>query len=150
MRAVIQRVKYAKVRINNSEERGISAGLLILLGVGENDTDSDAKLLAEKIANLRIFSDENGKMNLSLLSVGGEAMVISNFTLYADCSHGRRPSFFESAKPPKANELYGLFVSLMKEQGVKHVQTGEFGADMEVTLCNDGPITVTLDSEVLK
>ena len=149
MRAVIQRVKYANVKINGSQERKISAGLLILLGVGDNDTEADAKLLAEKIANIRIFSDEAGKMNLSLLNVNGSAMVISNFTLYADCSHGRRPSFFESAKPPKANQLYELFVESVKECGVQDVQTGEFGADMEVSLCNDGPITISIDSTEL-
>lgn len=150
MRAVIQRVKYASVLINKSEERKINGGFLVLLGVGVDDTESEASIMAEKIANLRVFSDADDKLNLSLLDVEGEAMVISNFTLYADCSHGRRPSFFESAKPPKANDLYELFVQKLKACGVKEVQTGEFGADMEVSLCNDGPITIIIDSEDIK
>ena len=118
-----------------------------MLGVKQGDTEKEADFLASKVANLRVFSDENDKMNLSLLDIGGEALVISNFTLYADCSHGRRPSFINAEKPDKANELYEYFCSKLKEQGVVSVEKGEFGADMKVSLLNDGPVTIILDTE---
>jgi D-tyrosyl-tRNA(Tyr) deacylase len=123
---------------------------MILLGVWQGDTESDANKLIKKIPNLRIFEDENGKMNLSCLDINGEILVVSQFTLCADCSHGRRPSFINSAPPDEANRLYEYFVSELKNAGVSSVQTGEFGADMKVELVNDGPVTIILDSKELK
>ena len=122
---------------------------MILLGVGQGDTTDDADKLLKKIPVLRIFEDENGKMNKSLLDINGSALVVSQFTLYADCTHGRRPSFTDSAPPDIANELYEYFVQGMKNAGVASVQTGEFGADMAVELLNDGPVTIILDSKEL-
>ena len=123
---------------------------MILLGVFQGDAQADADKLIKKITNLRIFEDENGKMNLSCLDVGGEILVVSQFTLCADCSHGRRPSFTASALPDEANSLYEYFVEQLKNSGVKSVETGEFGADMQVELVNDGPVTIILDSKELK
>lgn len=122
---------------------------MILLGVGQGDTTDDADKLLKKIPVLRIFEDENGKMNKSLLDINGSALVVSQFTLYADCTHGRRPSFTDSAPPDIANELYEYFVQGMKNAGVASVQTGRFGADMAVELLNDGPVTIILDSKEL-
>ena len=122
---------------------------MILLGVIDGDTENDADKLIKKIPVLRIFEDENGKMNKSLLDIDGEILVVSQFTLAADCSHGRRPSFTASAPPDIANELYEYFVGKLKTTGVKSVQTGEFGADMAVQLLNDGPVTIVLDSKEL-
>lgn len=147
MRAVIQRVAHAKVVVEGEIRGEIEKGFLVLLGVGEGDTAKEAATMAEKVANLRIFTDENDKMNLSLLTVGGSALVISNFTLYGDTSHGRRPSFFSAAAPDSANELYERFCALLKEQGVQKVEKGVFGAHMEVSLMNDGPVTLILDTK---
>ncbi len=123
---------------------------MILLGVMDGDTKEDADKLVKKIPYLRIFEDENGKMNLSLLDTDGEILLVSQFTLCADCSHGRRPSFINSAPPKEANELYEYVADELKKAGVKDVKTGVFGADMKVDLLNDGPVTIILDSKELK
>ena len=149
MKAVIQRVKYATVKVDNKIIGECKQGFMILLGVIDGDTENDADKLIKKIPVLRIFEDENGKMNKSLLDIEGEILVVSQFTLAADCSHGRRPSFTASAPPDIANELYEYFVGELKTAGVKNVQTGEFGADMAVELLNDGPVTIVLDSKEL-
>lgn len=149
MKAVIQRVKYATVKVDNKIIGECKQGFMILLGVIDGDTENDADKLIKKIPVLRIFEDENGKMNNSLLDIDGEILVVSQFTLAADCSHGRRPSFTASAPPDIANELYEYFVGELKTAGVKSVQTGEFGADMAVELLNDGPVTIVLDSKEL-
>ena len=149
MKAVLQRVKEASVSVDGNTVGQCNKGLMILLGVAEGDTDHDAELLAEKILKLRIFSDENGKMNLSVQDIDGELLVISQFTLLADYSHGNRPSYTGSAKPDEANRLYEYFVSLVKSR-VRHTGTGIFGADMKVALVNDGPVTIVMDSEILK
>lgn len=149
MKAVIQRVKYATVKVDNKIIGECKQGFMILLGVIDGDTKEDADKLIKKIPVLRIFEDENGKMNKSLLDIDGEILVVSQFTLAADCSHGRRPSFTASASPDIANELYEYFVGELKTAGVKSVQTGEFGADMAVELLNDGPVTIVLDSKEL-
>ena len=150
MKAVIQRVTEADVSIDNETVGKINKGFLILLGVEKGDTSLDADKLVKKIPVLRIFEDENDKMNLSCLDIEGEMLVVSQFTLCADCSHGRRPSFTDSAPPNEANELYEYFVSELKRAGVKKVDTGRFGADMKVSLINDGPVTIILDSKDLK
>lgn len=149
MKAVIQRVKYASVKVDNKIIGECKQGFMILLGVIDGDTKEDADKLIKKIPVLRIFEDENGKMNKSLLDIEGEILVVSQFTLAADCSHGRRPSFTASAPPDIANELYEYLVGELKTAGVKSVQTGEFGADMAVELLNDGPVTIILDSKEL-
>lgn len=150
MKAVIQRVKYSNVKIDGRVVGSCEKGFMILLGVFQGDTQADADKMIKKIPHLRIFEDENGKMNLSCLDVGGEILVVSQFTLCADCSHGRRPSFTASAPPDEANSLYEYFVEQLKNTGVKSVETGEFGADMQVELVNDGPVTIILDSKELK
>lgn len=150
MKAVIQRVKYSNVKIDGKIVGKCDKGFMILLGVVDGDTKEDADKLIKKIPVLRIFEDENGKMNLSCLDIDGEILVVSQFTLCADCSHGRRPSFTNSAPPAEANMLYEYFVDELKNAGVKSVQTGEFGADMQVELINDGPVTIILDSKELK
>lgn len=149
MKAVIQRVLSSNVKIDGKIVGECNKGFMILLGVEKGDTKEDADKLLKKVPVLRIFEDENEKMNLSLLDVDGEALVISQFTLLADCSHGRRPSFTNSAPPAEANELYEYFVQGMKNASVKRVETGEFGADMKVELINDGPVTILLDSKEL-
>lgn len=149
MKAVIQRVKYATVKVDNKIIGECKQGFMILLGVIDGDTKEDADKLIKKIPVLRIFEDENGRMNKSLLDIDGEILVVSQFTLAADCSHGRRPSFTASAPPDIANELYEYLVGELKTAGVKSVQTGEFGADMAVELLNDGPVTIILDSKEL-
>lgn len=149
MRAVIQRVSHSSVVIGETQVGKIGRGLMILLGVEQGDTKSDADKLIKKIPVLRIFEDENGKMNLSCLDIDGEILVVSQFTLYADCSHGRRPSFISSAPPDTANGLYLYFIDELRKSGIKKVDTGEFGADMKVTLLNDGPVTIILDSKEL-
>lgn len=146
MRAVVQRVTNADVKIDGRVNGKIDNGLLVLLGIGNGDTEEDMKYIADKIIKLRIFSDENDKMNLSLEDVGGSMLIISQFTLYGDCSHGRRPYFGNAMEPVSANEMYEKFVAYIKEQGI-HAETGEFGADMKVSLTNDGPVTIILESK---
>ncbi len=150
MKAVIQRVTFANVKVDGEMVGEIEKGFMILLGVVEGDTTKEADWLAKKTANMRIFEDENGKMNLSLLDTDGECLVISQFTLCADCKKGNRPSFISSAKPDEANELYEYFIEKLKENGVKKVEKGIFGADMKVSLLNDGPVTIILDSDITK
>ena len=149
MKAVLQRVQRASVKVDGETVGECGAGLMILLGVAKGDTENDARLLAEKILKLRIFNDENGKMNLSVKDTDGELLVISQFTLLANYAHGNRPDYLESAPPAEANELYEYFVSLVVPH-VKHTGTGIFGADMKVELLNDGPVTIVMDSEMLK
>ena len=147
MRALLQRVKKASVCIDGETVGAIQNGYLILLGVQEGDSEKEALFLAQKTAQLRVFSDENGQMNSSLLDTGGEALVVSQFTLYADCRKGRRPSFVRAMRPPMAEELYLLYVQALREAGVSKAETGRFGADMLVSLENDGPVTVLLDTD---
>ena len=149
MRAVLTRVKSASVTIDGQCVGKIGQGFLILLGVGPKDTEKECRYLAEKALGLRIFEDENEKMNLSALDIGAEMLVVSQFTLCADCSHGRRPSFTPAAPPKEANGLYEYFTSRLKEAGISHVENGVFGADMQVSLVNDGPVTIILNSEEL-
>lgn len=149
MKAVIQRVKYSNVKVDGKIIGECNQGYMILLGVEQGDTVEDADKLIKKIPVLRIFEDENGKMNLSILDIDGEMLIISQFTLCADCSHGRRPSFTKSAPPSQAIQLYEYFIDGMKEAGIKRVETGEFGADMAVELVNDGPVTIVLESKEL-
>lgn len=149
MRIVAQRVSSASVRIGGEIKGRIDRGFCILLGVGPNDTEQDARAIAEKIAHLRVFDDGAGKMNLSLHDVAGEALVVSQFTLYADCQKGRRPSFTGAASPESANGLYEYFVARLREAGIP-VQTGLFGAEMTVQIENDGPVTILLDSDEMK
>jgi D-tyrosyl-tRNA(Tyr) deacylase len=146
MRALIQRVSHGAVTIDSATKAKIDLGLVILLGVGPGDGEAQAAYLAEKIANLRIFEDEDGKMNLSLLDAGGSAIVVSQFTLYADTAKGRRPSFVGAAPPEQAAPLVARFAELLRGQGVP-TQTGEFGAHMQVELVNDGPVTIWLERE---
>lgn len=145
MRAVVQRVKCAEVKIGGEMRGAIGKGLLVLLGVEGGDTGEDGQYLASKIVHLRIFEDDEGKMNLSLKEVGGGMLVVSQFTLLADCRKGRRPSFVDAAEPSHAVKLYEEFVSLVRSEGVE-VATGEFQAVMEVGLVNEGPVTILLDS----
>ncbi len=150
MKAVIQRVSHAKVTVGERTTGEIENGYLVLLGVVEGDSEEEMKLMAKKTAELRIFRDENDKMNLSLLDIGGSALVVSQFTLCADVSHGRRPSFIGSAKPDRANELYLKFCDELRSLGVENVQTGEFGAHMAVELLNDGPVTILFNTDEWK
>ncbi len=151
MKAVLQRVSSAKVETGGRIAGEIGQGLLILLGVTGKDGVDEADFLAEKSANLRIFEDENGKLNRSLLDVGGGMLVVSNFTLCADARHGRRPSFTNAAGPEAANSLYERFVAAAKDTGIATVQTGAFRADMQISLVNDGPVTILLDTdEIMK
>ncbi len=145
MRAVVQRVASSKVTVENNIVGQINKGLLVLLGVTHEDTSKDVDYMIDKILGLRIFEDENEKMNLSLKDINGELLVVSQFTLYGDCRKGKRPSFTNAAKPDIANELYKEFINKAKEQGI-HVQTGEFGANMMVDIANDGPVTMLLES----
>ena len=144
MRALLQRVSKASVTVDGQTISSIGRGLLILLGVGHGDGEEQAKFLAEKIANLRVFEDEQGKTNLSILDVNGEAIVVSQFTLYADTRKGRRPSFINAALPEVAEPLVGRFAELLSGQGVP-TQTGKFGAHMELEIYNDGPVTIWLE-----
>jgi len=146
MRAVIQRVKKSSVTVNDKIIGKVGSGLLVLLGVSREDEIKDADYLAEKIPNLRIFEDENSKMNHSLLKTGGQMLVVSQFTLLGDCRKGRRPSFTKAAGPDMAKELYEYFVSQVKLKGVK-VKTGQFRAVMDVSLINDGPVTLIVESQ---
>lgn len=149
MKAVLQRVKNASVSVDCKVVGACNEGLMILLGVSNGDSEEDARLLATKICNLRIFTDENDKMNLSVKNIDGEALVISQFTLMANYKHGNRPDFLESAPPAEAERLYEYFVSLMASE-LRRVEKGVFGAHMEVSLLNNGPVTIVMDSEVLK
>ncbi|MBP6965719.1 MAG: D-tyrosyl-tRNA(Tyr) deacylase [Armatimonadetes bacterium] len=146
MRAVIQRVRAASVAVDGCIVSSIERGLLVLVGVGLNDSESDAEWLADKTANLRIFEDGDGKMNLSLLEVGGEALVVSQFTLFGDARKGRRPSFSEAAPPDRADALYQVYVDAIRRLDAR-VQTGRFRARMLVNIENDGPVTILLDTD---
>ena len=145
MRAVVQRVSGASVTVNSETVGRIREGLLVLLGVNISDTESNADKMVEKVLNLRIFNDENDKMNLSCMDVKGDALVISQFTLYGDCRKGRRPSYTDAAAPETAERLYDYFVSKMKEHSLK-VETGIFGAMMSVSLVNEGPVTIIIET----
>lgn len=146
MRSVIQRVTRASVEVQGETLGKIGKGLLVLLGVSDDDTDTDLEYMAEKISGLRIFEDEDEKMNLSIANIGGEFLVVSQFTLYGDCRKGKRPSFTAAGRPDYANEMYEKFVSVLRKKGFS-VQTGKFGADMKVELVNDGPVTLLIDSK---
>ena len=146
MRVVVQRVKQASVTINGKVNGKIGKGFLVLLGITSSDTTTDVDYLVKKVCNLRIFNDENNRMNLSLKDVSGALLIISQFTLYGDCSNGNRPSFIEAAKPNIAIPLYEYFISECKKQ-ISVVETGIFGADMKVNLLNDGPVTIIIDSK---
>jgi len=148
MRAIVQRVSSSKVSVDNETAGSINKGLMVLLGVGRDDTRQDLEYLADKIVNLRIFEDENKKMNLSVLDVNGELLVVSQFTLYADCRKGNRPSFTDAAPPEMANKLYVEFVEYIRNKYPLKVETGVFQAEMLVEIHNDGPVTIFLDSAV--
>ena len=147
MRALIQRVKHASVTIDGVVKSSIEKGLLVFVGFAEGDTEGLIEPIAKKLSGLRIFEDENEKMNLSVSDVDGEILVVSQFTLYADCKKGKRPSFTNAMAPSLANEYYEKFVKLLEDITQKEVKTGEFGADMKVELLNDGPVTIMLDSK---
>lgn len=149
MKAIIQRVKTAQVDIDGNTVGKIGKGFMILLGVEQDDDERHAKALADKISVLRVFTDENDKMNLSLRDIGGSTLIISNFTLCADCSHGRRPSFIAAARPETAEPLYEYFCKVILDNGIA-VEKGVFGADMQVSLINDGPVTIEINSKDLK
>ena len=144
MRIVLQRVTSASVTVDGNVTGSIGKGYLVLLGVGQGDTEEDCHRLADKIINLRIFSDENDKINLSLSDVEGSLLIVSQFTLYADCRKGNRPNFIQAGKPDEAERLYDYFAEYCRSKG-KHVETGIFGADMKVELVNDGPFTIVLE-----
>lgn len=147
MRIVLQRVKYASVKVDGKITGQIDKGFMVLVGFEENDIEDYIRPMAEKMTGLRIFEDENGKMNLALSDIGGDILAISQFTLYADCKKGRRPSFAGAMHPQKAEEFYDKFVQICEEITGKKVETGIFGADMKVELLNDGPVTIILDSD---
>jgi D-tyrosyl-tRNA(Tyr) deacylase len=147
MKAVIQRVSHASVVVEGETVGQIGNGFLVLLGAGRDDTDEDVRYVASKIANMRIFSDADGKFNLGLAEVGGSILLVSQFTLYADTRKGRRPSFVDAAPPEQAEALVDRCAQLLREAGI-HVETGRFGAHMEVSLLNDGPVTILLDSKI--
>ena len=147
MKAIYQRVSSASVEVEGKEVAAIGAGALLLLGVKVGDTPKEAASLARKVANLRIFSDNTDKYNLSVLDVGGSILVVPNFTLYGNCRHGRRPEFLNAARPEQALPLMNTFVQFLHEAGVNDVQTGVFGAHMHVSLLNDGPVTLVLDTD---
>ena len=149
MKAVIQRVANCEVVVDEKTVGKISQGFLILLGVENGDTEKDAEKLSAKISGLRIFTDENDKMNLSLVDINGEVLVVSNFTLCANCRKGRRPNFENAERPEKAEPLYEYFCECMKNNGINKVEKGIFGADMKVSLLNDGPVTIIIDSKDL-
>ena len=146
MKALVQRVTEGSVTVDGEIIGAIGKGLVILFGAGRGDSEKDVDYLAEKCANLRIFEDEAGKMNLSLLDIGGEALVISQFTLYGDCRKGRRPGFSDAAYPAEAEQFYEHFLAKIAQAGVRNVQHGKFGADMKVKIFNDGPVTFMLES----
>ncbi len=150
MRAVIQRVKTARVDVDGQTVGSVGKGFLVLLGIMDGDTEREAEVLAGKTARLRIFEDENEKMNLCLADVGGAVLAVSQFTLCADVKKGNRPSFTPSAPPEEANRLYEYYMACLKKEGVAQVEHGVFGADMQVSLVNDGPVTILLDTETWK
>ena len=150
MRAVIQRVLSASVEVGGKTVGSCKKGLFILLGVKKGDGEEDAELLASKISKLRIFEDENQKMNLSVCDIGGEILIVSNFTLCADCRRGNRPDFFGAEAPSEAKRLYEFFVERAKDISGLKTETGVFGADMKIFLENDGPVTIVIDSDELK
>ncbi len=149
MRVVIQRCSRAQVRINNKVVGAIDRGFLLLIGITDGDSTAEADLLAKKVAQMRVFEDSEGKMNLGLTEVNGAILSISQFTLYADCKKGNRPSFIRAARPETASPLYDYFNQRLREQYGLHVETGCFGADMKVDFINDGPVTIILDSAEL-
>ena len=146
MKVVIQRVKNASVKVDGKVVGEIEKGFLVLVGIKVGDTKEQADYLVKKVCNLRVFTDQNDKMNLSLADVDGSMLVISQFTLYGDCSHGRRPYFGDAMEPVGANKMYENFVAYVRDKGI-HTETGEFGADMKVSLTNDGPVTIILESK---
>ena len=150
MRVVVQRCSRAEVRIDNTQVGSIRQGFMLLVGITDTDTQADADLLAKKIAQLRVFEDAEGKMNLSLRDIGGAVLSISQFTLYADCRKGNRPSFIRAARPEQASPLYDYFNDTLRTMYGLQVETGRFGADMKVDFINDGPVTILLDSSELK
>lgn len=148
MKAVIQRVKYAKVDVDGKTVGSIGEGYMILVGVMQGDTETQAETLARKTANLRVFTDSEDKMNLSILDIDGEVLAISQFTLCADVKKGNRPSFINSAEPTEADRLYEYFCEQLKQNGVRKVEKGVFGAHMEVSLLNNGPVTILYDTDI--
>lgn len=150
MKAVIQRVKSSSVKVDGETVGEIGQGYLVLLGVMEGDTKAHAKLMADKVSSLRIFCDENDKMNKSVIDIEGEILAVSQFTLCADVKKGNRPSFIQSAKPETANELYEYFMDCLRENGVRKVEHGVFGAHMDVSILNDGPVTIIFDTDIWK
>lgn len=151
MKIVLQRVSSASIDINNKDKDSIEKGLVLLVGIKPDDDMATANFMAEKAMNLRIFEDENEKLNLSQLDINGETLIVSNFTLYANCQKGRRPSFIDSARPETALPIYDEFVKVVRSMTDKKVITGQFGADMKVGINNDGPVTIVLDSdEIMK
>ncbi|MCT4612286.1 MAG: D-aminoacyl-tRNA deacylase [Clostridia bacterium] len=146
MRAVVQRVKEANVKVDGITIGEIKKGLVILLGIKDNESIEEKKYIVDKISNLRIFEDEDEKMNLSIKDIGGEVLLVPNFTIYGDCRKGRRPSFAGAARPEEAEVIYEELINLIKLEGI-NVETGKFRAEMEVNIVNDGPVTVVLDSE---
>ena len=146
MRCVVQRVTEASVTVSGETVGAVGPGLMVLIGVSTEDTDADLKYMAEKVPNLRIFDDENGVMNRSVLDVGGSILAVSQFTLYGDARGGRRPSYIRAAKPDEANALYERLVAAWRAKGI-HVETGRFRTEMKVSLVNDGPVTILIDSE---
>ena len=150
MKAVFQRVTEASVTVEGKQIANIGNGVLLLVGVCDGDTQQEAQVLAKKVAELRVFCDENDKMNLSVLDIGGSVLAVCQFTLCASTARGRRPDFFGAAKPDVAKPLFDDFVGYLRDMGVTDVQTGEFGADMKVRLLNDGPVTILLDTDTWK
>lgn len=146
MRGVVQRVKHANVKVEDKIIGEIEQGIMLLLGVENSDEEKDLEYMIDKVVNLRIFSDDEGKMNKSLLDINGSILVVSQFTLLGDARKGRRPGFIDAARPEKAVPYYEEFVKRLKDKGIK-TEIGEFGADMEVSICNDGPVTILLDSK---
>lgn len=149
MRGVIQRVKSSEVRIDNKTVGAIGFGINLLLGIKEDDTEADMDYIINKLIHLRIFEDDEGKMNRSILEVDGELLVVSQFTLYGDCRKGRRPSFFKGGPVDEAEKKYNLFMEKLKSYPIKKIESGTFQAEMEVSILNDGPVTLLLDSEKL-
>ena len=146
MRCVVQRVTEASVTVNGETVGAVGPGLMVLIGVSTEDTDADLKYMADKVPNLRIFDDENGVMNRSVLDAGGSILAVSQFTLYGDTRGGRRPSYIRAAKPDEANTMYERLVTAWRAKGI-HVETGRFRTEMKVSLVNDGPVTILIDSE---